>query len=53
MEETLIDIMYELPSEENVSKCVIGKECITSHKPPELIYKERQEMARALSESVS
>lgn len=34
IEETMLDIMYELPSEENVESCTITKESVTDHKPP-------------------
>ena len=37
MEETLLDIMYEIPSEEDVKKCIISKECVTEKAKPILI----------------
>jgi len=42
MEETLLDIMYEIPSQENVEKCTITKECVTDKKAPELQEKQEQ-----------
>lgn len=52
MEECLLDIMYELPSEKNVTKCRITKECITQGKRPELIYRDRAALQQP-EESVS
>ena len=55
MEETLLDIMYALPSEENVAKCVVTEDCVTKKTKPELIYKEKKQKQEepALNESVS
>ncbi len=53
MEESLLDIMYALPSEENVAKCVITKECITEKAKPQLVYKEKKEKRELITESVS
>ncbi len=53
MEELLLDTMYSLPSEENVSKCVITKECVTDKKAPKVIYREKVRKQKSLEESVS
>ncbi|MBE7036749.1 MAG: ATP-dependent Clp protease ATP-binding subunit ClpX, partial [Ruminococcaceae bacterium] len=53
MEESLLDIMYALPSEENVSKCVITEDCVLKKAKPELIYKQKKAEQPALAESVS
>jgi ATP-dependent Clp protease ATP-binding subunit ClpX len=37
IEETLLDIMYEIPSQENVRKCVITKEAIEGKRAPMLV----------------
>lgn len=37
MEETLLDIMYELPSREDVEKCVVDQDTILKGTPPSLI----------------
>ena len=42
MEETLLDIMYEIPSQENVEKCTVTKECVTDKKAPLLEEKQEQ-----------
>ncbi len=53
MEETLLDIMYSLPSEKNVAKCIVHKACVTEKAKPELIYKEKKQAKTDVEESVS
>ncbi len=53
MEETLLDIMYALPSEKNVVKCIITEACITGKGKPEIIYKEKKPSRTDVTESVS
>ncbi|MBV8260713.1 MAG: ATP-dependent Clp protease ATP-binding subunit ClpX, partial [Paraburkholderia sp.] len=48
LEHALLDIMYELPNEQNVSKVVIDENTITSGAKPLLIY---QEQAKASGEN--
>ncbi len=40
IEETLLDIMYEVPSEENVESLTVTKECVTEKKKPVIIRKK-------------
>ena len=49
MEATLLDIMYQLPSMENVSKVVIDEGVIEGDNDPILIY-ENAEQAKAMPE---
>jgi len=37
IEETLLDVMYEIPSRSDIRKCVIGRETILEAKPPQLL----------------
>ncbi len=37
IEETMTDIMFDIPSEPDVTKCVIHKECITNDKAPKVV----------------
>jgi len=46
VEDTLLDIMYEIPSMNNVEKCIITKECVETGAKPELIYNENREPLR-------
>lgn len=43
MEENMLDIMYEIPSMTNVSKCIITPEVIEKKEQPTLIYSEELE----------
>lgn len=45
MEDTMLEIMYHLPSRQNVSKCVISKETIFKKKEPTYTAKERRASA--------
>ena len=38
MEKVMTNIMYELPSRNDISKCIITRESISGDKEPELIY---------------
>ena len=40
IENIMTDVMYKIPSEENVEEVVVTKECLTEGKAPMLIYKQ-------------
>lgn len=40
MENLLLELMFNLPSEKNVARVIIGKEMVTDGVPPQLVYKE-------------
>lgn len=40
MEDTMMDVMFEIPSESNVIKCIINKDAVDKKSKPEIIYKE-------------
>jgi ATP-dependent Clp protease ATP-binding subunit ClpX len=42
VEEIMLDIMYQLPSRQNVSKCIITKDTIVKSKEPIYLYEERK-----------
>ncbi|BDH62453.1 ATP-dependent Clp protease ATP-binding subunit ClpX [Lysinibacillus sp. PLM2] len=44
IETTILDMMYELPSREDIVKCIITKETITDNKPPKLILEDGTEL---------
>ena len=37
IEETMTDVMFDIPSESDVKQCIIGKDCITDNKLPEVV----------------
>lgn len=40
VEKAMLDIMYDVPSDESVEKVIIGPNCITKKIPPEIVRKE-------------
>jgi len=38
MEECMLDVMYELPSEEHATECVINEQVITQGDYPVILY---------------
>jgi ATP-dependent Clp protease ATP-binding subunit ClpX len=45
MEETMLEIMYHLPSRQNLNKCIITKDVVLKKKDPIYVYKERRATA--------
>ena len=41
IEDIMVNIMFDLPSVDNVEKCIVHKNCITDEKQPQLIYKPK------------
>ena len=47
MEEFINGIMYEIPTENNIEKCVITEDVVLHHKQPEYVYNyDRQPIQR-------
>ncbi len=42
LEETLLPVMYDVPSRTDVEKCVITKETVEKNLPPQLVLRTRQ-----------
>jgi ATP-dependent Clp protease ATP-binding subunit ClpX len=42
IESVMLDVMYNLPSRRNVSKCIITKDSIFKSKEPIYLYEERK-----------
>jgi len=45
LEKSLIDIMYEIPSTENVKECVISEDVVLNNEPPILLYEQKKKQA--------
>ena len=45
MENCMIDIMYEIPSIENVKECVISEEVVLNKEAPILLYEQKKKQA--------
>lgn len=41
MEDVVMDLMYEIPSDEHISKCIITKGVVENQEEPELVYSDR------------
>ncbi len=39
-EEIMLNVMYDIPSREDIDKCMVTKETITEHKEPAIVYLE-------------
>lgn len=42
MEEIMLDVMYDIPSSDNVEKCIITKETVMNNQQPELVIGEQR-----------
>jgi ATP-dependent Clp protease ATP-binding subunit ClpX len=40
MENTMLDVMYELPSQPNIRECIISDEVVLNHESPILLYEK-------------
>lgn len=45
LEETMLDIMYNIPSIENIKECVIGEEVVLHKEDPILLYEQSKKQA--------
>ncbi|MBQ8148598.1 MAG: ATP-dependent Clp protease ATP-binding subunit ClpX [Lachnospiraceae bacterium] len=48
MEDVVMDLMYEIPSDDHISKCTITKDVVNEEAEPELVYSERPIAKKAL-----
>lgn len=46
LEEVMLEVMFDIPSEKNVEKCIIHLDCITEGKLPELIINENKKQLK-------
>ena len=47
MEETMNDVMFEIPSDSTISKCIITKEAVEGTGKPVIEYRDEEEMRKA------
>ncbi len=48
MEDVVMDLMYEIPSDDHISKCIITRDVVEKQEPPELTYSDRPIPKKAL-----
>lgn len=51
LEEIMLDIMYDVPSQQDAVKCIVHKECVTEGKTPELIKGAKPKKSRSREKS--
>jgi ATP-dependent Clp protease ATP-binding subunit ClpX len=49
IEQVMLDVMYDLPSNEKISKCIVTREMITGEGKPLLVEGERKKKAESKS----
>ncbi len=45
LEEIMLDIMYEVPSQSGIAECIINRETVLERKAPIILYKKKAESA--------
>jgi ATP-dependent Clp protease ATP-binding subunit ClpX len=45
MENTMLDVMYEIPSQSNIRECIISEEVVFHHESPILLYEKEADVA--------
>ncbi len=46
MEQVMMDIMYEIPSDDNIAECVLTKEAVEGKEEPQVYYRDRLQQAK-------
>jgi ATP-dependent Clp protease ATP-binding subunit ClpX len=47
LENSMLNIMYEIPSKENVKECVVGEETVLNKEEPILLYEQTKKQAHS------
>ena len=42
----MMDLMYEIPSDQRIQKCIITKESVEGEADPEIVYGEMEDQGR-------
>ncbi len=45
LEEIMLDIMYEVPSQSGIAECIVNREAVIERKAPIMLYKKKAESA--------
>ena len=45
MENIMLDVMYEIPSQTNIRECIVSEEVVLHHENPILLYEKEVEVA--------
>ena len=47
MEKAMMDVMYKIPSDENVEECIVTKAAVEGESQPLLVYKDQKRLKTA------
>jgi ATP-dependent Clp protease ATP-binding subunit ClpX len=45
LEHIMLDVMYEIPSQSNIKKCIVSEDVVTGKVPPEIVQGKKAELA--------
>jgi ATP-dependent Clp protease ATP-binding subunit ClpX len=45
LEDVMLEIMYDIPSQENVKECVVGEDVISKREKPVILYENKTKSA--------
>jgi len=45
LENTMLDIMYDIPSRDDIRECIISEDVVSKHEPPILMFESKSETA--------
>ncbi len=45
LEHIMLDVMYEIPSQSNIKKCIISEDVVSGRVPPEIVQGKKAELA--------
>ena len=49
IEDTMREVMFDIPSEQDVAKCVIDENCIRNGKQPTIIFKQKKQSGSSIN----
>lgn len=53
IEEIMLDVMYEIPSSENIEKCIVTEETVLNNAQPTIVYSDAQKVKKKIKKTES
>lgn len=53
IEEIMLDVMYEIPSSENIEKCIVTEETVLNNARPTIVYSDAQKVKKKIKKTES
>ena len=47
LEDTLLDIMYEVPSQKEIKKIIVGEETVLNKIPPKMVIEQKEDPTKS------